>query len=187
MTFPTKMKFLGINKDCVLWFIRKCRYSFETSKSRWMWGVGLRPLSFHSVEIFSYSHCIVDDLTRRPSLEKPDKDKITSCLGIKHWPSSPVLWHHTNWEGLIFIKCVKHGIYFMAVIPRGSITIFSVLPKACVCVLLMVLPLNSDYCPKQHYPAGLCSQHALCYLCDRDSIFYIILSISSFKVLWRLL
>jgi hypothetical protein len=32
-----------------------------------------------------------------------------------------------------------------------------ILPTHCICVFRMVLTINSDCFPKEHYPVGLCS------------------------------
>jgi hypothetical protein len=39
-----------------------------------------------------------------------------------------------------------------------------ILPTQCICVFRMILTINSDYFPNQHYPVGLCSGDVMRFL-----------------------
>jgi hypothetical protein len=44
-------------------------------------------------------------------------------------------------------------------------------PTQCICVFRMILTINSDYFPKQHYPVGLCSGDVMCFLWGTNWIY----------------
>jgi hypothetical protein len=110
----------------------------------------------------------------RPALGSP-MGNGGKAAGVWSWPLSSIWCRgHENMDlyihspirlYVVVLNLLKHSGYYMHMLEH------CILPTQCVCVLHMVLTINSDCFQKRHEPVGLRSGDITCFLWGTNWMF----------------